>query len=386
MNNQPTLMNERNITLDVLRGFSLLGIILVNLLAFNTPLPNVDLASFYTLPSDIKWQQLLDIYVQGSFYPLFAMLFGYGLAMQWQKSVARDQPFFSTGIRRMVGLLIIGLLHAFLIWWGDILMMYAVFGTILLLFLRLQPVLLVVMALFLNGLLQIGFFILMPRTSFEEGYYLDVVSTQQALGTYATGTWKEIFDQRLLDLAVQNDITMWFVGFFTILPYMLIGAAASKWQLIQRAKQVKGLWMALAVICIPLGIFLKNLPILQERTFFLDYIKTYVGGPITALGYAAIIVLLCMSPLIAKVMHPFAKVGRMSLTTYIGQSIILSVLFYGYGFGWYGKIGVQAGIVIALAIFVVQVIIAELWLARFKQGPIEWLWRKFTYGKLRTKE
>ncbi|GGG13519.1 hypothetical protein GCM10007425_04800 [Lysinibacillus alkalisoli] len=386
MNNQPTLMNERNITLDVLRGFSLLGIILVNLLAFNTPLPNVDLASFYTLPSDIKWQQLLDIYVQGSFYPLFAMLFGYGLAMQWQKSVARDQPFFSTGIRRMVGLLIIGLLHAFLIWWGDILMMYAVFGTILLLFLRLQPVLLVVMALFLNGLLQIGFFILMPRTSFEEGYYLDVVSTQQALGTYATGTWKEIFDQRLLDLAVQNDITMWFVGFFTILPYMLIGAAASKWQLIQRAKQVKGLWMALAVICIPLGIFLKNLPILQERTFFLDYIKTYVGGPITALGYAAIIVLLCMSPLIAKVMNPFAKVGRMSLTTYIGQSIILSVLFYGYGFGWYGKIGVQAGIVIALAIFVVQVIIAELWLARFKQGPIEWLWRKFTYGKLRTKE
>lgn len=379
-------MNERNITLDVLRGFSLLGIILVNLLAFNTPLPNVDLASFYTLPSDIKWQQLLDIYVQGSFYPLFAMLFGYGLAMQWQKSVARDQPFFSTGIRRMVGLLIIGLLHAFLIWWGDILMMYAVFGTILLLFLRLQPVLLVVMALFLNGLLQIGFFILMPRTSFEEGYYLDVVSTQQALGTYATGTWKEIFDQRLLDLAVQNDITMWFVGFFTILPYMLIGAAASKWQLIQRAKQVKGLWMALAVICIPLGIFLKNLPILQERTFFLDYIKTYVGGPITALGYAAIIVLLCMSPLIAKVMNPFAKVGRMSLTTYIGQSIILSVLFYGYGFGWYGKIGVQAGIVIALAIFVVQVIIAELWLARFKQGPIEWLWRKFTYGKLRTKE
>lgn len=386
MNNQPTLMNERNITLDVLRGFSLLGIILVNLLAFNTPLPNVDLASFYTLPSDIKWQQLLDIYVQGSFYPLFAMLFGYGLAMQWQKSVARDQPFFSTGIRRMMGLLIIGLLHAFLIWWGDILMMYAVFGTILLLFLRLQPVLLVVMALFLNGLLQIGFFILMPRTSFEEGYYLDVVSTQQALGTYATGTWKEIFDQRLLDLAVQNDITMWFVGFFTILPYMLIGAAASKWQLIQRAKQVKGLWMALAVICIPLGIFLKNLPILQERTFFLDYIKTYVGGPITALGYAAIIVLLCMSPLIAKVMNPFAKVGRMSLTTYIGQSIILSVLFYGYGFGWYGKIGVQAGIVIALAIFVVQVIIAELWLARFKQGPIEWLWRKFTYGKLRTKE
>lgn len=379
-------MNERNITLDVLRGFSLLGIILVNLLAFNTPLPNVDLASFYTLPSDIKWQQLLDIYVQGSFYPLFAMLFGYGLAMQWQKSVARDQPFFSTGIRRMVGLLIIGLLHAFLIWWGDILMMYAVFGTILLLFLRLQPVLLVVMALFLNGLLQIGFFILMPRTSFEEGYYLDVVSTQQALGTYATGTWQEIFDQRLLDLAVQNDITMWFVGFFTILPYMLIGAAASKWQLIQRAKQVKGLWMALAVICIPLGIFLKNLPILQERTFFLDYIKTYVGGPITALGYAAIIVLLCMSPLIAKVMNPFAKVGRMSLTTYIGQSIILSVLFYGYGFGWYGKIGVQAGIVIALAIFVVQVIIAELWLARFKQGPIEWLWRKFTYGKLRTKE
>lgn len=379
----PTPTKTRNKTLDILRGFSLLGIILVNLLAFNLPLPHIDLGSWFTLPSDIKWHQLLDIYVQGSFYPLFAMLFGYGLAMQWQKAHANNQPFWSTGLRRMVGLFIIGLLHAILIWWGDILMMYAVFGTLLLLFLRMPPFILFLLAFAWNGVIQLFMIVFSSPGVVDDVYYANIVGIGEALAAYGTGTWLEIFNQRMIDLAVQNSSVMWFFGLFTIFPYMLLGAGASKLKLIERASEVKWLWIGLAVTTFPLGIYLKNLSILQERTFFLEYIKTYVGGPLTAIGYASIIVSLCLLPTVAKLLTPFATVGRMSLSTYIGQSVILSVLFYGFGFGLYGKINVQSGVVIAVTIFIVQVVIADLWLRKFNQGPLEALWRKFTYFKLR---
>lgn len=379
----PTPKKERNKTLDVLRGFSLLGIVIVNLIAFNLPLPHIDLGSWFTLPSDIKWHQLIDIYVQGSFYPLFAMLFGYGLAMQWQKAVAKGEPFWATGARRMLGLFIIGALHALLIWWGDILMMYAVFGTLLLFFLRMRPFLLFFLAFAWNAIIQLFMLVFSSHELVDDVYYSNIVGIGEALAAYGTGTWQEIFSQRMVDLAVQNDVMMWFMALFTIFPYMLIGAAASKLQLIERAAHFKRLWIGLAVTTFPIGIYLKNLPILQERTFFLEYIKTYVGGPLTAVGYAAIIVSLCLIPAMAKLLTPFATVGRVSLSTYIGQSIILSVLFYGFGFGLYGKINVQSGVLIAVTIFIVQVVLADLWLRKFNQGPLEALWRKFTYFKLR---
>ena len=114
----PTVLEERIDTLDILRGFSLLGIILVNVIAFYSPLPYIDLASWFTVPSDIIWQQRLDIYVQSSFYPLFSILFGYGLAMQYMKAQRTGANFYTIGSRRLVILLLFGLLHAFLLWWG----------------------------------------------------------------------------------------------------------------------------------------------------------------------------------------------------------------------------------------------------------------------------
>lgn len=128
MNLKPTMLQERIATLDILRGMSLLGILLVNMYAFYLPMPHIDLGSWFTTPSDIVWQQNLDIYVQSSFYPLFSMLFGYGLAMQWQKAQSREQNFYGIGLRRLIVLFMFGLVHAVLIWWGDILMMYAFCG------------------------------------------------------------------------------------------------------------------------------------------------------------------------------------------------------------------------------------------------------------------
>lgn len=381
VNFKPTMLQERIATLDILRGISLLGILLVNMFAFYLPMPYIDLASWFTTPSDIVWQQNLDIYVQSSFYPLFAMLFGYGLAMQWQKAQGRQQNFYTIGLRRLTVLFVFGLLHALLIWWGDILMMYAFCGVFLLLLLRLQSVWLVTISATIFGVFQAFMLLVVGFIHFDTKVdeYLDITSVEKAITAYGTGNWADAFMQRLTDLSIQMSIGMWFVSLFTILPYMLLGAAASKWRLVERARELKWLWIALAIGGLAIGIFVKSLPVMFTRTYLFDYLKVYIGGPILSIGYIGLIVLLCLLPVVPKILSPFAKIGRMSLTMYILQSIIGTILFYQFGFGWYGKVSVATGVLIALGIIIVQMILAEIWLTKWRQGPLESIWRKLTY-------
>lgn len=375
------MLQERIATLDILRGISLLGILVVNMYAFYLPMPHIDLASWFTTPSDIVWQQNLDIYVQSSFYPLFSLLFGYGLALQWQKAQSREQNFYGTGLRRLTVLFMFGLLHALLIWWGDILMMYAFCGVFLLLLLRLHPIWLLLTGILINGFMHVFMLLVVGYINFntEIETYLDITGVEKAITAYGTGNWMDAFLQRLSDLSIQAGIGMWIASLFTILPYMLIGAAASKRHLVERAKELKWLWLAITIAGLALGIFLKSVPILFTRTYLLDYIKVYIGGPILSVGYIGLVVLLCLMPIIPKILSPFAKIGRMSLTMYILQSMIGTFIFYQFGLGWYGKVSVATGVLIAIGIIVVQMILAEIWLTKWKQGPLEAIWRKLTY-------
>jgi len=268
-----------------------------------------------------------------------------------------------------------------LIWWGDILMMYAFCGVFLVLLLRLSPIWLLASALIINGLMQAFMLFVVGIVNFNTKVddYLDIVSVEKAITAYGTGNWVDAFLQRLTDLSTQAGIEMWFVALFTILPYMLIGAAASKWRLVERAKELKWLWLTFAIAGLVIGIGIKSLSIMFTRTYLLDYLKVYIGGPVLSVGYIGVIVLLCLVPIMPKLLSPFAKIGRMSLTMYILQSIIGTCLFYQFGFGWYGKVSVETGVLIAVGIIVVQMIIAEIWLSKWKQGPLETIWRKLTY-------
>ena len=383
MNFEPTTLNERVDSLDILRGFSLLGILLVNMFAFYLPLPHIDLGNWFTEAKDIIWHQTLDIYVQSSFYPLFSMLFGYGIAMQFMKAERTGASFFKFAPKRLVILLIIGLLHAFFIWWGDILAMYAFCGFILLLFLRFGSGWLLTFGFVINGIMQlffIGIFALAGMANMEvEEQAVDITMINNAISAYGVGSWTDAFWQRLDDLSLQMGVVMWITSLLTILPYMLIGAAFAKWRLIERGKELKGLWISLTVICLALGLYIKSTPFLYSRTYLLDYLKVYVGGPILSIGYIGVIVCLCMIPIMPKLLKPLAKAGRMSLTLYIMQSIICTIIFYNFGFGLYGEMDVQMGVYIALGLFIIQVIFAELWFTKYKQGPLETLVKKLTY-------
>lgn len=380
------MLSERVHTLDVLRGFSLLGILLVNMFGFYLPLPHIVLSEWFTEAKDIIWHQTLDIYVQSSFYPLFSILFGYGLAMQFMKSKQTEVNFYKFAPKRLVILFVIGLMHAFLIWWGDILAMYAFCGFFLLALIRLKSGWLLTVALTLNMLMHAFILFIYSvsglLTAEVDGQFVHIMNVQNAIEAYGIGSWTDAFMQRLTDLSVQMSFGMWFFSLFTILPYMLIGAAAAKWQLIERAKDLKLLWGCLAVMCISAGLFIKSAPFTFTETYLLQYLKVYIGGPILAIGYIAVIVILCLMPVATKVLAPLAKAGRMSMTLYIMQSIICTVIFYNFGFGLYGKVDVALGTYIAIGIFVCQVIIAELWLSKFSQGPLEAAVKRLTYGNI----
>ncbi|ATP39108.1 hypothetical protein CSE16_03190 [Solibacillus sp. R5-41] len=387
MNFRPVGTQDRVATLDILRGFSLLGILLVNMFGFYLPMPHImGLENWFTEAQDIILQQILDIYVQSSFYPLFSILFGYGLAMQFLKAKEYDTNFYKFAPKRLAILFSIGMLHAFLIWWGDILAMYAFCGVFLVALMRLPAKWLLFTAIIVNGLYQSAILSLYSLGGMFNQMMGDssvnITAIQNAITAYGVGTWADAFMQRLDDLAIQMSSAMWISSLFTILPYMLIGAAFAKWKLIERAKEKLVTWFILAVFGLGVGIYLKSLPIASAQTYGYEYLQVFVGGPILALGYIAVIVLICLLPIAVKVLTPIAKAGRMSMTLYLMQSIVCTIIFYNWGFGLYGKVDVQMGIYIAIALFIVQILFAELWFSKFKQGPVEAMIKKLTYGKI----
>ena len=161
----------------------------------------------------------------------------------------------------------------------------------------------------------------------------------------------------------------------------MFGAALSKRKVIERSKEFTRRLVITAIITLALGIYIKALPYLNQPSVDLIQLQDTIGNVILAAGYVSLLLLFCNLPLFRAVFRPIGKAGRMSLTTYITQSVIATLIFYSYGLGLYGKVSLSTGTWMALGVFIGQVIIAELWLSKFRMGPLEWLWRKGTYGR-----
>ncbi|WP_088005678.1 DUF418 domain-containing protein [Indiicoccus explosivorum] len=380
MRMQPVAPDERIEAIDMMRGVALLGILLINMLAFHLPFSYIDPYTYFQAPADQSAFMYLDIFVQTSFYPLFSMLFGYGLMMQFMRAEKRQQPFIPLAVRRLVALLAIGLVHAFLIWYGDILITYALLGFLLIFMLRLPSAALLVIG-FLIYSIPHALFLTTSYLAAQTGapFYTGIEEVISSLEAYAQGSYLDIFQQRFADWSHTNNLGNAFFFTVTILPYMMAGAAAAKWRMIEQARRLWKVWAALLAMGIG-GLVLKALPFIWQADYFTVYLQDFIGGPLVAIGYAAAVALAAQQRFLAKLMQPLAKTGRMSLTTYIAESVIATAIFYNYGFGLYGQIDVMTGTWIALGIYALLMIFAELWLMKFRQGPLEILWRKATYG------
>ncbi|UXH45776.1 DUF418 domain-containing protein [Rossellomorea vietnamensis] len=386
MNNlSPIEQSERIVSLDVIRGFSLLGIFIINMISFHSPFLYFDPYTWWKTPEDTALFPWIDVLVQASFYPLFAMMFGYGLGIQQQRATMKGTSFYLFGVRRLLILLGIGCIHAFLIWSGDILINYAVFGLILLGFMRLSGKGL----MWLGGMLflmpQLFFSILLVLMTFSDPTgvtnYTNIAALQDSVSAYASGSFSSIMEQRFQDWYIVNSPDNLLFLLLSILPMMMIGAGASKLQLLSKVRKHKKVWMITGGCTLLVGIIIKALPLLIESNFAYSYIQDFLGGPFLSVSYAIILSLLLLNEKMMKWSKPFASVGKMSLSNYLMQSIIGTLIFYSYGFGLYGEVTLTTGTMLAVGIYVIQVILSEMWLSKFQYGPVEKLWRVLSYGR-----
>jgi uncharacterized protein len=398
----PVRPSLRILTIDILRGFAIFGILLVNMELFNQSALNMvaDLNPPAT-PLDQLARWFIAFFAEGKFYSIFSFLFGLGMAIQFRRAEERNARFGRFWLRRMAVLLLFGLVHAFFIWTGDILILYAVLGMFLLLWRKAQPrtlliwaVVFLMLPLLLNaalvGLAELG------RMSAGEEAMAQVFQQQlagyaaaaaEADRIYATGNYLQITAQRARDMVLMFSI--WPFMAFNVLAMMILGLYAGKRRIFDdipgHLPLIRRVWLwGLVIGLIGNGMYVyfgeQSTRAMPSVTSLLSIAGQTFGAPALALFYMATLTLLAERADWRQRLLPLANVGRMALTNYLLQSLICTTLFYGYGFGLYGMIGIAAGVALTVAIYLLQIAFSTWWLHRFRFGPMEWLWRTLTYG------
>jgi len=399
----PVRLAERIETIDILRGFALLGILLVNIAIFSRPAQIIVLPLDASTPAvDRAADWLVRFLAEGKFYSLFSFLFGLGFALQMTRAEERGARLGWTYARRLIVLLGFGLIHAFLIWVGDILTVYALLGLLLLLFRKAKPRTLLIWAgVFLSlPILFYGFTVAMIELgrsagpdvaaqieqSFAEQDAVYRADVERANRAYASGNYFEITEQRAYDMTsfMGPGILFMAPGVFAM---FLIGLYFGRRRLFQNIDEHltffrRLLWWGLA-IGVPgnfvYAMLIQSLSRAQPSlTLLVATAGQTIGAPALSLAYVSAFVLLSRRVTWLNVLAP---VGRFALSNYLTQSIICTLIFYGYGLGLFGKVGYALCLLLVVIIYAAQVAVSQWWARRFQFGPAEWLWRSLTYMK-----
>ena len=391
--------------MDILRGFALFGILFVNMTLFRLPFQIILLPEDASAPwHDQAGMWLIHFLGESKFYSLFSLLFGLGLTLLMDRIEARGGKFVPLYARRLLILLGFGLIHAFLIWIGDILVLYALLGFLLILFLKAKPRTLMIWAIILlvlpllftivpTALIELGRSIPEGAVQIDQafadaeaGYVADVARANQI---YSNGTFAEITRQRAYDYSTMG-LGSFFVLGFNVLAMFLLGVWFGKQKIFQNLDANRPFFRKLLLWGLLLGIpgnaiYATMIPPLSRFepswTLALATIAQSIGAPMLSLAYVSALALLAGTPAWGKRLSVLAPVGQMALTNYLTQSIVCTLIFYGYGLGLFGKVGAVAGIGLTIAIYLIQIPISHWWMKRFQFGPAEWLWRSLTYLK-----
>lgn len=378
---KPTNENNRIHHIDMIRGFAILGIFMVNIGAFSAPY-------FLYGGADRVWDTTLekftlafiDILFQASFYTLFSILFGFSWQLMKDRLQQKGINFSSFLFRRQVVLIGFGVLHAFLIWYGDILLSYGLIGLLLLLFIQVKDRTLLVWA----AVLLIGSVTLLTLLLYPLRYLLDWSDEQainQAVENYSSSQLSSIWQQNLQDWSTANSGISFVFLIFTLLPLFLLGMYIARKRWLHEPKKHQHVLWRLAKITFILSVLLKFGPYALGNPLWLSYLQDNLGGTASALFYMALITLFAQTGIGRKILTPLQYVGRMALSNYIFQSIFSFIFFYGVGFGFYHSVTPSVTVVIVLVVFLFQIAISRWWLYRYRFGPLEWVWRSVNYGK-----
>lgn len=418
----PVTTSERIAMVDVLRGVAVLGILVINIEFFALPsamLFSPDIVGGFTGMNLLVWKFGHLLFFE-KMMAIFSMLFGAGLILMFKRAEAAQKKLGGTYYRRMLWLVVFGLAHAYLLWYGDILFTYAVCGLLLYLFRRRSARVLMILGIsvLVVGMgIQSGVGVLNSslresamayQAARDEGEMLtpqqeSIIATwtmvesmfkptqegvQKEIAVYQGG-FAGIFKSRgFMSLMMQTQALLIMV-FWRAMGLMLLGMAFMKLSIFSGGRSLR-----FYVGCIVLGYGI-GLPVvwygmssMQAHDFDIVYRFmygnhfNYVGSVLVALAHVSVVVIIVKFGVLSRLTSRLAAVGRMALSNYLMHSIICTTVFYGYGFGLFGEVERLGLLGIVIAIWVLQLIVSPIWLAYFRFGPFEWLWRSLTYWRL----
>ncbi len=393
----PTQLNERIKSLDILRGFALLGILLINILLF--ALPNASFSNPSVMgelsASDHFSYYLVHVFGELKFMTMFSILFGAGILLFITRLENKEIDGSKIHIRRMLWLLVFGMLHAYFIWFGDILVAYSLIGLIAVLLRKMKDQWKIVLCVILY-LIPMGFFYMigsffesMPKEMADEAMK-DFSPSPELLSAeidlYQVGSWLEIFVKRA-KLNMNYQIGSFFMlSLWRTTGMMLLGMVLLNKGVLS-AQKSKLFYLILAIVGITVGTLFGNEGIhriVETKWEVIHYFKfgyqfNYFGSLFTSLGYIGLIILIYQMKILQFLTKALEAVGRMAFTNYLCQSIICSIIFYSYGFGMFARFSRIELLALVALIWIFQMISSYYWLKFYRMGPFEWLWRYLTY-------
>lgn len=417
----PAAFEERISAIDTLRGFALLGILLMNILAFAMPFQAT--ANPTVMGGDTGWNLVTWFagYVlwDGKMRAIFSMMFGASVYLLVDRLTRRGCATDAADIhyRRMLWMLLFGMIHGYLIWFGDILFAYAMLGLILFPLRKLSPKALVAAAGVMILLLSLagvgnGFRFRTLKADYDKAMADEKAGKKLTDKQQETvKAWKEALKEvapppeeiqkevdgyrgnYLENMAVRarwtwqmHSFPLYFPFLWDMLSMMLIGIALMKWNVLtaERSSQFYG-WMAVIGFGVGLPAHAFSAWFVMHNQFSPEalgfQLAFYEVGRFTALGYCAVLLLMVKHGVMRGVMRLLARVGQMAFSNYILTSLICTTIFYGFGYGLFGKLQRWQLYPIVLAVWLELMLFSHLWLKYYRFGPLEWIWRSLTYWK-----
>lgn len=396
----PISASERILTIDVVRGFALLGIFIMNMPWFNTSFfTGADASRLWPEWWDVGAETVRDVLFSGKFNSMFSLLFAVGFTIQLGRMEERDPAHAKVlYLRRLFWLFVFGAIHACVFWTGDILHMYALFGLVLL-GLRRAPekVLWTLFALCILYTPLMGTYRLMVSTPEALKAFIATSQLWEASNNaaYGHGTFLEAareHTREMLFIYTDPPNLRFLLGFYVqIFTTTLLGLMLGRRQFFQNTAQHLPMvrrvqWWALGVGIVTGAIFGAWEATVTSPN---PTPMRVIAGTCYTLCRLAIMIFYVAT--IIRCVHnekwrprlaSMGVVGRMPLTNYLLQTLIATSIFYGWGLGLWGKVGPALDLVFAFAIFfLIQVPLSHYWLRRHAMGPMEYLWRLLTYGR-----
>ena len=393
----PTPERERLSSLDLIRGVALLGILIVNIQAFAMPAAalanpsaygNLDGANFAAWAAS-------HLLAEQKFLTIFSLLFGAGVLLSASRAEAAGTSSASLHRRRMIWLILFGMAHAYLLWYGDILFLYGIVGLAAYpLHKRSPPALLSIgfVLLSIPSLLTLAMGYSMPYWDapsleiFRSEWRPDEAAIAAEVDAYTRG-WSEQLRARVPQALYLQTVVAFLWSFWRVLGLMLIGMALTKLGVFAANHKPEFCGRVIAV-GLPISYVLIGWGILRnsQAAWSADYSPffgsqyNYWGSTIVALAYLCILVFLDRGTRSGRIRRAVSAVGRTALSNYLFQSLLCTAIFYGHGLGWFGEVSRTGQLLVVMGVWSIQLAVSPWWLAHFRYGPAEWLWRSLTYG------